>query len=148
LNFFNKKYNFIIPKSNLGISDLFSNSWFPGFTEADGHFGVKIVDYKPKSCTRKRSVSDNISLRFILDQRFIDKKTSLSMLNIMEKISQTLLCNLTVYESKNNKILSIKVVAIDKIKLIISYFNKYPLLGIKWKDFKDWETVYHMIISK
>lgn len=59
------------------------------------------------------------------------------MLNIMEKISQTLLCNLTVYESKNNKILSIKVVAIDKIKLIISYFNKYPLLGINWKDFKS-----------
>jgi hypothetical protein len=55
----------------------------------------------------------------------------------MEKISQTLLCNLTVYESKNNKILSIKVVAIDKIKLIISYFNKYPLLGINWKDFKS-----------
>jgi LAGLIDADG endonuclease/Cytochrome c oxidase subunit III len=148
IEFFNKKYNFIIPKSNLDISDLFSNSWFAGFTEADGHFGVKIVDSKPKSCTRKRSVSDNISLRFILDQRFIDKKTSLSMLNIMEKISQTLLCNLTVYESKNNKILSIKVVAIDKIKLIISYFNKYPLLGIKSEDFKDWETVYHMIISK
>jgi hypothetical protein len=55
----------------------------------------------------------------------------------MEKISQTLLCNLTVYESKNNKILSIKVVAIDKIKLIISYFNQYPLLGIKSEDFKD-----------
>jgi hypothetical protein len=55
----------------------------------------------------------------------------------MEKISQTLLCNLTVYESKNNQILSIKVVAIDKIKLIISYFNKYHLLGIKREDFKD-----------
>jgi len=66
----------------------------------------------------------------------------------MEKISQTLLCNLIVYESKNNKILSIKVVAIDKIKLIISYFNKYTLLGIKREDFKGWETVYHMIISK
>jgi hypothetical protein len=39
-------------------------------------------------------------------------------------------------------------VAIDKIKFIISYFNKYPLLGIKSEDFKDWETVYHMILSK
>jgi hypothetical protein len=39
-------------------------------------------------------------------------------------------------------------VAIDKIKLIISYFNKYHLLGIKREDFKDWETVYHMIIYK
>ncbi len=71
IEFFNNKYNLIIPKSNLDLSDLFSDSWFAGFT-ADGHFGVKIVDSKPKSCTRKRSVSDNISLRFILDQRFID----------------------------------------------------------------------------
>jgi phosphatidate phosphatase PAH1 len=96
-----------------------------------------MVDSKPKSCTRKRSVSDNISLRFVLDQRLIDKKTSLSMLSLMEKISQTLLCNLTVYKSKNNEILSIKVVAMDKIKSIVNYFNKYPLLGIKNKDFKD-----------
>jgi hypothetical protein len=55
----------------------------------------------------------------------------------MEKISQTLLCNLTTYKSKNNEILSIKVVAMDKIKSIINYFNRYPLLGIKSKDFKD-----------
>lgn len=65
----------------------------------------------------------------------------------MKKISQTLSCNLTVYKSKNNNILSIKVTAIDNIKLIISYFNKYPL-GIKNKDFKDWEIVFYMIISK
>lgn len=31
---------------------------------------------------------------------------------------------------------------------IIDYFNKYPLLGIKGKDFKDWEVVYNMLISK
>lgn len=41
IEFFNKKYNFLIPKSNLDTSDLLSNSWFTGFTEADGHFGVK-----------------------------------------------------------------------------------------------------------
>ena len=148
IGFINKKYNFTILKSYIDTTDLLLNSWFAGFTEADGHFGIKIVDSKPKSFTRKRSVSDNISLRFVLDQRLIDKKTSLSMLNIMEKISQTLLCNLTTYKSKNNEILSIKVVAMDKIKSIINYFNRYPLLGIKSKDFKDWEIVYHMMVSK
>jgi hypothetical protein len=55
----------------------------------------------------------------------------------MEKISQTLLCNLAVYEAKNNKTLSVNVVAIDKLKYIVNYFNKYPLLGIKNLDFKD-----------
>ena len=148
IEFLNQKYNLTIPKSNLDMSDLFTNNWFAGFIEADGHFGVKIVDSKSKSCTRKRSISSNISLKFIIGQRLIDNKTSLSMLNIMEKISQTLLCNLAVYEAKNNKTLSVNVVAIDKLKYIVNYFNKYPLLGIKNLDFKDWETVYYMIISK
>ena len=148
INFLNLKYNMAIPKSNIDISDFSSNSWFTGFTEADGHFGVKIVDSKPKSCTRIRSVSDSISLKFRLDQRLYDKKTSLSMKNIMEKLAQFLSCKLSVYESKNNKILSLNVVSIEKIKFIIEYFSKYPLLGTKNKDFKDWETVYYTITSK
>lgn len=51
----------------------------PGFTEADGHFGIKYVESKAKSATRKRSISENISLRFRLDQRLHDKPTSSSM---------------------------------------------------------------------
>ena len=148
VEFLNQKYNLTIPKSNLDMSDLFSNNWFRGFIEVDGHFGVKIVDSKSKSYTCKRSISSNINLKFIIGQRLIDNKTSLSMLNIMEKISQTLLCNLAVYEAKNNKTLSVNVVAIDKLKYLVNYFNKYPLLGIKNLDFKDWETVYYMIMSK
>lgn len=54
----------------------------------------------------------------------------------MKKISQTLSYNLTVYKSKNNNIL-LKLCFIDNIKLIISNFNKYPLIGIKNKDFQD-----------
>ena len=148
INFLNWKYNIAIPKSNIDKSNFLSNSWFTGFTEADGHFGIKIVDSKPKSCTRIRSVSDSISLKFRLDQRFYDKKTSLSMEDIMNRLAQFLSCKLSVYESKNNKILSLNVVSIEKIKFVIEYFNKYPLLGIKGKDFKDWETVYYFIISK
>jgi hypothetical protein len=59
------------------------------------------------------------------------------MKNIMEKLAQFLSCKLSVYESKNNKILSLNVVSIEKIKFIIEYFSKYPLLGTKNKDFKD-----------
>lgn len=63
INFINTKYSLEIPESLLDKSDLRDSSWFTGFTEADGHFGVKVVESKPKSDTRKRSVSDNISLR-------------------------------------------------------------------------------------
>ena len=149
IDFINKKYNLKISSSILDKSDLLTNSWFTGFTEADGHFGVKIVEAKPKSNTRKRSVSNSISLKFRLDQRFFDKVTSLSMLSIMEELAKFLSCKLSVYVGiKNNNILSLNVVAIDKVKFVIDYFNKYPLLGTKYKDFKDWEIVYNMIISK
>jgi Cytochrome c oxidase subunit III/LAGLIDADG endonuclease len=157
IGFMNKKYNLIIPLSNLDKSNFSENSWFTGFTEADGYFGVKIVDFKPKSDTRKRSVSNSVSLKFRLDQRFIDKVTSLSMFNIMEKLSIFLSCKLSTYKTPqgqraggldNNKVLSLNVTSIGNIKFIIDYFNKFPLLGIKYKDFKDWEIIYGMIISK
>jgi hypothetical protein len=60
----NNKYNLNIDISLLDISDLNNNSWFTGFTDSDGHFGIKIVEAKPKSDTSKRSVSSNVSLKF------------------------------------------------------------------------------------
>ena len=43
ITFMNKKYLTSIPESNLDCSDFKLNGWFSGFTEADGHFGVKIT---------------------------------------------------------------------------------------------------------
>jgi len=60
IKFINLKYSLEIPESLLDTSYLRDQSWFTGFTEADGHFDVKIVESKPKSETRKRSVSKNI----------------------------------------------------------------------------------------
>ena len=47
-----------IPESLLDTSDFKNNSWFTGFTEAACLFGIKIVESKPKSEIRKRSVSE------------------------------------------------------------------------------------------
>lgn len=72
INFINKKYNLSIPFSPLDISELSDNSWLTGFTEADGQFGVKIVEAKPKSDTRIRSINNSISIKFKLDPRYDD----------------------------------------------------------------------------
>ena len=64
IEFFNFKYNHNIPNSPLDLSDFANNSWLTGFVEADGYFGVKILESatgwfsasaesKPKSDTRK-----------------------------------------------------------------------------------------------
>lgn len=170
IKFLNKKYSFAlqapavlalkIPESLLDTSDFKNNSWFTGFTEADGHFGIKIVDSKPQSESH-RSVSESIRLVFRLDKRSFDKPNSSSMFPIMESLA-SFFCTaasctssarkLNIYtidrHSKPREVLSISVTGINNLEFIVNYFNKYPLLGIKGKDFKHWEVVYHMIVSK
>lgn len=45
----NQKYQLNLPLSKLDQSNLLTNSWFAGFTEAYGNFGVVIRNFKPKS---------------------------------------------------------------------------------------------------
>lgn len=146
IDFINKKYNLTIPFSKLDDSDFSKNSWFTGFVDADGHFGVKIVEAKPKSDTRKRSVSNSISLKFRLDQQYLENEVS--NLNIMEELAKFLDCKLSIYKNKTRKVLSLNVTSLETIGFVIKYFNRYPLLGIKYKDFKDWEIIYNIMISK
>lgn len=149
IDFMNTKYNFSFKPNTLDKSNLLDNYWFSGFTEADGCFYIKIVESKPKSETRKRSISENISLKFRLDQRLYDKPTSSTMLFIMEEIAKCLSSSLDKHKtSKGDEILSITVTSIDKIKIIVNYFNKYSLLGTKYIDYTDWEKVYYMMINK
>ena len=149
IKFINEKYNFSFKESLLDKSSLLNNSWFVGFVEADGNFYIKVTEFKPKSETRIRSISESISLRFRLDQRLYDKPTCLTMLPIMEEISKSFLCNLSEYKTlKSGQVLSVSVTSIDKLKVIINYFDVYNLLGIKYNDFVDWKEVYNMLVNK
>jgi len=148
IKFINTKYDLNIPESQLCNSNYLDNSWLAGFTEADGHFGIKYVEKKEKSETRKRSVSENISLRFRLDQRAYDKTTSSSMKPFMEQLALALSSNLTTYNTKTGEVLSIYISSIADIKVLINYFNKYNLIGNKMNDYNNWKLVYNMIISK
>ena len=101
------------------------------------------MESKSKSEDRKRSVSASISLKFRLDQRLMDKMTSSSMLYIMEEIANSLSTDLKTYnESKADKttVLSIGVTAVDKLERVVKYFDKYPLFGVKSKNYSDWRN--------
>lgn len=149
INFMNNKYELNISESLLDNSNFMGNSWFTGFTEADGHFGIKYVESKPKSETRKRSVSESVSLKFRLDQRSFDKSTSISMEPFMLDLASFLNVNLKRYTNNtNSEVFSISVNSIKNLSTLIEYFNKYSLLGNKLNDFKNWEIVYNMILSK
>jgi hypothetical protein len=140
IKFINAKYSFPgggLSESLIDNSNFTNNSWFTGFTEADGHFGIKYIESKAKSDSRKRSVSENISLKFRLDQGLYDKPTSFSMKPFMESLALFLSCNLKSYSNNTgSEILSIGVSSINSVKFLMDYFNKYPLLGNKFNDFK------------
>lgn len=149
IQFINAKYSLTIPESLLDNTNYKENSWFAGFTESDGHFGIKYIESRPKSEICKRSVSENISIKFRLDQRAYDKPTSTCMRPFMEDLASFLSCNLKSYTNNtNSEVLSLTVSNISNIKFIVDYFNRYPLIGNKLNDFKKWEIVYNMIVSK
>jgi LAGLIDADG endonuclease/Cytochrome c oxidase subunit III len=143
IHFMNTKYNLNFEESLLDNSEINDNSWLTGFIDADGHFGIKIRDAIAKSLIRKRSRSFSISLVFKLDQRSFDRPTASSMFSIMEKISKFLSCNLITIKRKLKfpcklktvDLFSVEISALKKIEILINYFNKYPLLGIKQLDF-------------
>jgi hypothetical protein len=149
IKFMNTKYSLDTPESLLDNSNLLNNSWFTGFTESDGHFGIKYTEKKTKSDTRKRSVSESVTLKFTLNQRLFDKSTSSSMKPFMESLALFLSCNLTSYiNNTNSEVLSVNVSSLDSIRFLVNYFNKYPLIGDKINDFKKWEIVHNMMVKK
>lgn len=150
-----------MPFSPLDTSDFKDNSWLTGFTEADGYFGVKVLEPKAKTEKSKRARSGYIGLVFRLDQRSYDKPTNSSFESFMELLGKFLRppaqpvaprgaragdCNLLSFN--DGKCLSLSITSLDKINKLIIYFNRFPLLGIKGKDFKDWEKIYYMIQEK
>ena len=159
IHFMNNKYDLNISESLLDNSSYTDNSWFAGFSEADAHFGIKYVEKKAKSVARatasnyaplesKRSVSENVSLKFRVDQRSYDKATSSSLQPFMESLALFLNANLKTYTVNNSAVLSLSVQSLQNVGFLIDYFNKYPLIGDKLNDFKKWEVVYSMILSK
>jgi hypothetical protein len=55
----------------------------------------------------------------------------------MDQLASFLSCNLNSYTTaKNTEILSLSVTSVNNIKFLVDYFNKYPLIGTKFNDFK------------
>lgn len=145
----NVKCSLNITESLLDDSDFRNNSWLTGFTDSDGHYGIKYVEGKPKSGDMKRARSEHITLKYRLDQRAYDKPTSLSMLPFMEKLAIFLDCPVKTYiNNTQSEILSLTVSAIGKLEPLVNYFDKYPVIGEKFNNYIKWRIVYDMIVAK
>nr|QCW06898.1 hypothetical protein [Drechslerella brochopaga] len=109
--------------------------WLAGFTEGDGSFGVKIS--KSSSVKTGRSVY----LQFDLVQHNRDE---LLLKNILDYFN----CG-SVYKHSSDNARVFKVTKFSDItEKIIQFFHKYPLLGEKSKDFKDFCQVAELMKTK
>jgi hypothetical protein len=101
IQFMTTKYNLNFEESLLDLSKINSNSWFTGFTDAEGYFGIKFLEADPNSKTRRYRYPQ-IGLVFRIDQRSFYRSTLSSMSSIMEKFSNFLSCNLITVKKKKN----------------------------------------------
>lgn len=136
INWLNKNHNANILLLPLCNSSLLSDAWLSGFVDADGSFSVQ---YTKKENAKKRK----ISCRLRIEQRMIDPSSNNSYFNILNKIATFLLCNLLTREQSatGNTYYILTASSLKSLKVIINYFNKYPLYSSKYLDYKDWEIV-------
>ncbi len=105
----------------------FNNSWLSGFVDAEGCFNV----YVSKN-------NKGISLRFIVDQQ-----VGLSVFDELKNI----LATGSIYARKNNNY-RFTVTKLEKLALVIEYFNVYILRTKKQLAFEKWKVVYYCVLNK
>nr|YP_010555402.1 LAGLIDADG endonuclease [Ramaria cf. rubripermanens]UYR22150.1 LAGLIDADG endonuclease [Ramaria cf. rubripermanens] len=130
LNNKNSKLN--LKKQEIDSSNLMSNSWLSGFIEADGHFSVR---------TSMASRYPKLECKFELSQRQIDHNGR-NNLYFLENIAIFLL---TVVKSirmdRPNPQYRIRTTSLRGNIVLEDYFNRFPLFGTKYLDYKDWLDV-------
>lgn len=132
------KIYFLEIKSN-DISEIDSNAWLSGFSDADANFSINI-----HKRTKKNSIRVQLYYRLEIKQNYhkLDSDgNKVSFFPIMSKLAGFL--GVSVYSRsrvRNNKeFYSFTVISHNKDSLlkITNYFNKFPLLSSKYLDYKD-----------
>jgi len=118
-----------IPKLPLDNSNLESNAWLAGFTDADGTFHIGL--YGVYGLNNSMAIG-RVQCTFSITQRITDKPTGLSCIPFMEKIAD--LYQSRIYYGYSN---DMKFIARSNCKHNItkSYFDKYPLMTSKYLNY-------------
>ncbi len=125
----NLKHGTKIEKLPLDNSEINSNAWLAGFTDADGHFHISLEGlYGLKGSI----VKGRVKCAFSIVQRAVDKPTDLSCVPFMTRIADFFQCKINY--RLNNKLVFVAG-ANNKHYLTRSYFAKYPLMTSKHLDY-------------
>ena len=113
--------------------DITGPEWISGFTSGEGSFQVRV------SKSTSHSIGSQVQVRFQITQQDRDK-------NLMEKIKIYFNCG---YLSERGDIVDFHVTKIDDIlNIIIPFFEKYSILGVKLDNYKDFCKIAKLIKNK
>ena len=87
----------------------------------------------------KQGKKIQISCRLRIEQRMVDPITNQSYFDILTKIASFLNCNLLLRKqlATGNVYYTLTATSSKSLKIIIDYFECYPLYSSKYLDYKD-----------
>lgn len=141
IDWLNKNHNAQLKKLPLNKDNLENSSWFSGFVDSDGSFSVQYT--KTEQGAKKRK----ISCRLRIEQRMLDPITNDSYYDILNQICLFLNCKLRT-RTKHQDYYIVCASNEISLRIILNYFNRYPLFSTKYLDYKDWETVVNFKLSR
>lgn len=108
--------------------------WISGFVSAEGNFDVRIPLTKSKLGSR-------VQLRFRITQHSRD-------IRLMEKIIEYFGTG-KIYKYAGKSAVSLSIVDFTDItNILVPFFNKNPLIGIKLYDYFDWCKIHSLMINR
>ena len=144
IDWINVNHSSNIIKKSVNKESKFNNSWLAGFVDADGSFGIRHTKIENKAKKRQ------ISCRLRIEQRMVDPITNESYFDILNKIAFFFNCNLLLRKqvATGNVYFSLTASSSKSIKIIIDYFECYPLYSSKYLDYRDWAEAARLILDK
>lgn len=124
--------------TEMQVSDLINNSWLAGYIDAEGSFDASIIKIKDNS---------RIIIRFRLEQRMFDSKTSIPYEQILRQISKELKQNLgkSVHAGKSYWILHSQ--NRSRLCILDAYLKKHQQLTSKRTKYIYWSKSLEEIQS-
>ena len=119
-------------RPSVPLNNLIDPFWFSGFVTGDGCFSVSLK--KSKS----HKLGETVWLRFIVTQHIHDKDLINSFVNYFG-------CGKINYDSQAVYYVVQKLS--DLTDIIIPFFDKYPIEGVKVKDLEDFKKVAKLMKS-
>ena len=110
--------------------------WLAGFASAEGCFYINILK------SQSSSIGFQVILVYVITQHIRDENLIISFIEYLK-------CGyIKKAKTKPNELKYVVTKLDDIVNIIIPFFQKFPIIGVKELDFSDWCKVAELIKNK